>query len=247
MNLALPMPRVVVETERIIVVSKHAGWALNANDRGRHSGYFHHIKSVLLDDRPGIDLFPCHRLDRCTSGCLLMAKDIETARTVNQQFSAPSGRQDQRDRVHKTYVALSNRKPKKKMGRIVGDMEKSRRGSWKLSRQTTNPAVTTFESTSYLSACDDRRLYFFVVRPLTGRTHQIRVALKSVGAPILGDERYANSTDASGYDRAYLHSATMSFKLPGDEKVDVICRPEEEDGMYFADEAFNGLWNKSFP
>ena len=156
-------------------------------------------------------------------------------------FSAPPRHKS--DGVAKTYVALSNRKPKKKMGRVSGDMERSRRGSWKLTRGTTDPAVTQFESTSYV-ADDGRRLYFFVVKPLTGRTHQIRVALKSLGAPILGDERYANALDASEYDRTYLHSSSMSFTLPGDERIDAVCRPcPRDDGKYFADEAFGALWD----
>lgn len=257
----LPLPRIVLETDRILVINKHANYALNANQpphaAARHTistqrnGYFHHVKTVLLDDRPGTDLYPCHRLDRPTSGCLLLAKDVATARHLGILFSSSS--KQPAERVNKTYVALSSRKPKKKMGRIVGDMDKGRRGSWKLTRTTVNPAITTFQSFSYVTDIGstetnaiDQRLYYFIVRPHTGRTHQIRVALKSVGAPILGDERYANANDARHIDRAYLHSAAMSFTLPGDELIDVVCPPFDEDGIYFADDAFRTMWNDTF-
>ncbi len=253
-GVPLPMPRVVLETERILVINKHANWSLNANQLGENDGYYDHIRAALLDHRPGVDLFPCHRLDRLTSGCLLLAKDVATARHMGDLFASKR----LEERVVKTYVALSSRKPKKKMGRIVGDMEKSRRGSWKLLRTTENPAITTFESSTYSTIVADepateQRLYYFVVRPRTGRTHQIRVALKSMASPILGDDRYGNADEARRLDRAYLHSAAMSFKLPGGELINVVCPPfgdnadgEDDggggDGVYFCDEAFRKAW-----
>jgi tRNA pseudouridine32 synthase/23S rRNA pseudouridine746 synthase len=244
MSLALPSPRVVFENERLLILNKHAHWSFHAETSGT-SGYFHHMKTLLLASRT-CDLYPCHRLDRVTSGCLLLAKDAETARRMGELFQ--SKLQDRR--VNKTYVALSNRKPKKKMGRITGDMVKSRRGSWKLARSTENPSTTTFESISYQTSVDSdasasNRMYAFVVRPLTGRTHQIRVALKSIGSPILGDARYGNALEARDMDRTYLHSASIAFNLDG-EDIHVVCPPfgdEMDDaGVYFADKAFKDVW-----
>ncbi len=248
-----PMPRVVLETERILVLNKHAGWSLNANQLGVRDGYYEHVREALLDQRPGVDLYPCHRLDRLTSGCLLLAKDAATARHMGDLFASKRAE----ERVSKTYVALSSRKPKKKMGRVVGDMVKSRRGSWKLLRTKEQPAITSFESSSYVSSlaaeapASEQRLYYFVVRPRTGRTHQIRVALKSLASPILGDARYGNADEANCLDRAYLHSAAMSFTLPGNEIIQVVCPPfgdvggddrDGGDGIYFCDEAFRNAW-----
>jgi tRNA pseudouridine32 synthase/23S rRNA pseudouridine746 synthase len=251
-NIPLPMPRIVLETERILVLNKHANWSLNANQLGIRDGYYEHVRTALLDQRPGVDLYPCHRLDRLTSGCLLLAKDATTARHMGDLFASKGAE----ERVSKTYVALSSRKPKKKMGRVVGDMDKSRRGSWKLLRTTDHPAITTFESSTYVSTLmarephGEQRLYYFVVRPRTGRTHQIRVALKSLASPILGDARYGNADEAKHLDRAYLHSAAMSFKLPGDEFIQVVCPPfgdggDGGDGVYFCEEAFRNAWAES--
>lgn len=140
------------------------------------------------------DLFPCHRLDRVTSGVLLIAKGAAANSELSQLF--------QQRQVHKLYLALSLRKPSKKQGLIRGDMAAARNGSWKLLRSQKNPAITQFFSFGTGSG-----LRLFVLRPHTGKTHQLRVAMKSVGAPILGDERYGGATA----DRCYLHSYQIAF------------------------------------
>ena len=142
----------------------------------------------------GMMLYPVHRLDKVTSGLLLLARTTEANRELSMAFAA--------HRVEKTYLALSQHKPKKKQGWIKGDMERGRRGSWLLTRGMHNPAITWFDS---IGLGDGLRL--FKVQPKTGKTHQIRVALKSLGSPIIGDELYG----APPSDRVYLHSAQLKF------------------------------------
>jgi len=79
--------------------------------------------------------------------------------------------------VCRYYVALSEHKPKKKMGTVKGDMTRSRRASWMLQRTTANPAVTRLASVAVRSddAADPRKLWMFVLKPQTGKTHQLRV------------------------------------------------------------------------
>jgi len=110
---------------------------------------------------------------------------------------------------------LSDRKPAKKQGWVRGDMEKGRGGAWRLLPSQANPAVTYFQSASLAPG-----LRVFFLKPLTGRTHQLRVALKSLGAPILGDALYQGS-DA---DRTYLHAYALSFELDG-ETLRFYCPP----------------------
>ena len=112
---------------------------------------------------------------------MLVAKSAEASRSLSSAF--------RERRVTKYYVAISEKKPKKKMGRVRGDMVRSRRGQWMLTRQLSNPASTYFLSEP-LDARPAPR-HAFLIKPLTGRTHQIRVALKSLGSPVLGDPRYA--------------------------------------------------------
>lgn len=159
------------------------------------TGFFAELQAAL----PTESLFPVHRLDKITSGLLLIARNKEAAATFQVLLS-------QRD-IQKTYLALSDLKPSKKQGWIKGDMQKTRNGSWKLSRELSKPAVTQFHSVSL-----QEKLRLFVLQPYTGRTHQLRVAMKSLGCPILGDTRYGGSTA----DRGYLHAAILQFDWHGE-------------------------------
>jgi len=144
-------------------------------------------------------LFPVHRLDKMTSGLLLMARTEEANRSLCEQFG---GRE-----IEKYYLAISAYKPSKKQGRVAGDMQVARRGTWKLCHSQHNPAVTQFFSQSI-----GQGLRLFILKPHTGKTHQLRVALKSLGAVILGDQRYG---DKSQVDRGYLHAYSLAFALRG--------------------------------
>lgn len=167
-------------------------------------------------------LFPVHRLDKVTSGLLVMAKTPE----VNQQLAdAFSQRQ-----VQKYYLAISTKKPNKKQGLIKGDMAPARRGAWKLLTTHHNPAITQFFSKSISTG---RRL--FIVKPHTGKTHQIRVALKSIAAPIAGDSLYGDSIQSGASDRCYLHAYSLAFSL-GDTQYRFTELPRE--GELFSDDFF---------
>ncbi len=174
-------------------------------------------------------LYTVHRLDKMTSGLLLFAKNKRTALDLSRQF---------RERhVEKYYLALSDRRPKKKQGLIKGDMVRSRRGAWRLSRTLDNPAITRFFS---YSSGDGLRL--FILKPYTGKTHQIRVAMKSLGAPILGDLLYhKKETPAEEHARGYLHSYAIRFKLK-DISYEFIRRPDA--GRYFMSALFYSALTK---
>lgn len=142
-------------------------------------------------------LWLVHRLDKATSGLMILACNSNAASVFGTLF--------QERRVEKTYLALSSHKPSKKQGLVVGDMTKARRGSWKLLRSKLNPAVTRFFSCSYSIKSHSLRLFY--LRPKTGKSHQLRVALKSIGAAIDGDERYGGEKA----DRLYLHAYNLAF------------------------------------
>lgn len=135
-------------------------------------------------------------------------------------------RLDLYDIQYRYYVAISDRKPKKKMGRIRGDILKSRRGSYKLARSMDNPAMTAFVSSKLVVTESEAPVYSFLLKPSTGKTHQIRVSMKSIGSAILGDSRYG--TRAHSPERGYLHAAAIRFRLHG-EDINIICAPEEGD------------------
>ncbi len=176
-------------------------------------------------------LYSVHRLDKMTSGLIILAKSSEVANKFTKMFEIRE--------IQKFYLALSLRKPKKKQGWIKADMSSSRRGSYKLLQTKENPAVTQFISSAL--RVGER---FFLVKPHTGKTHQIRVALKSIGSPIAGDIRYANADEAKKEGRGYLHAYVLMFKLY-DEEFCFISPPSEGD-RFLSDEAKEQLktWDK---
>ena len=181
------MYEIVKEEVEFVVINKHEGVDFHG----------HGLTSRLREDL-GCDIFPVHRLDKPTSGLLIFAKTSKIAHEFATLF--------QSHLVKKTYIAISNKKPKKKQGLVKGDMEKARGGKWLLTRTSLKPAITRFES-EYLK--EGYRLY--TLYPQTGKTHQLRVMMKSIGAPILGDDKYGGDKS----DRVYLHALKIEFSLLG--------------------------------
>lgn len=167
------------------------------------------------------EIYPVHRLDKMTSGLLILALNKVTAQAFQKMF--------EQQQVEKFYIAISDQKPKKKQGWVKGDMRPARRGSWKLTNTHENPAVTRF--ISVLVQPGER---LFLLKPKTGKTHQLRVAMKSLSAPISGDERYSNSPKAKQEQRGYLHAYAIRFKV-NDESFEFVCQPHS--GMRFTQKA----------
>ena len=169
---------------------------------------------ALAETQFGLKLYAVHRLDKGTSGLLLLAKSSAAAAKLSELF--------QNQQIQKFYLALTDQKPKKKQGWVKGDMVQARRSAWKLTGTLTNPAVSYFVSAFY--QIEGRRV--FLVKPFTGKTHQVRVALKSVSAAILGDELY----QGSAADRLYLHAYALYFSWGG-AQIKLVLQPS--DGAEF--------------
>jgi tRNA pseudouridine32 synthase/23S rRNA pseudouridine746 synthase len=198
-----------------VVINKSAGVAFHSHEE--QPGLVPQVESELGLGK----LYPVHRLDTMTSGLLLLARSPESAECINLEF--------RQRRVEKFYLALSDRKPSKKQGLVSGDMEKGRRGNWLLLKSQNNPALTRFFSYSLTPG-----IRLFVLKPQTGRTHQLRVMMKSLGAPILGDRRYYPGVAIPELDRGYLHAYALSFDVAG-QRYDYCHAPTE--GALFLSEA----------
>ena len=189
------------------------------------------VKSV--EDEVSVDkVFPVHRLDRETSGLMIFAKSSEIARQFSDLLS--------KGRIEKTYIAIVLNTPKKKMGIVIGDMERSRRSQWKLMRTKVNPAKTGFKQYTLdikiktkleKKEFPEKQLKLIELKPHTGKTHQLRVALKSLGTSVLGDEiygdKYLKIEEAEGFkpvDRMYLHAYRLKFGL-NDKSYSIDCVP----------------------
>ena len=185
---------IIDEQNDFIIVEKPNN--VNFHDEGEiDNGFFNQVKNMVKFD----NLYPVHRLDKMTSGLLVFAKNLATAQQFQQLF--------EQHKIEKYYLAISDKKPIKKQGLIKGDMAKSRRGMWKLLRSQDNPATTQFFSYPLTAG---RRLY--LLKPHSGKTHQLRVALSSIGSPILGDPSYAAHSGAAE-QRGYLHAYALRFNF----------------------------------
>ncbi|AXE36164.1 TIGR01621 family pseudouridine synthase [Chromobacterium phragmitis] len=204
------MYTLIHQDPRFYLVDKHPGVGFHREED--QPGLMDALRAGLGDEA----LWPVHRLDRITSGLILVARTAEAARQLGD---ALAGRE-----MEKYYLALSDRKPLKKQGKVAGDMAKGRGGAWRLTADRENPAVTQFFSYSLAPG-----LRLFLLRPRTGKTHQLRVAMKSQGAPILGDALYGGSAA----DRGYLHAYALRFALDG-ERFAFLCPPTA--GQAFAAE-----------
>lgn len=196
---------IIYQTDDFIIIYKPCGLSV-------HKDQSEIGLTTLLAEQLGIpQVWLVHRLDKVTSGLLILALNAESTAEFFRLFSE--------HHIQKTYLALSNQKPKKKQGLIVGDMQKARNGAWKLCQSKENPAITRFESVS----CEPN-LRLFILKPQTGKTHQLRVAMKSLGSPILGDTLYGKNTE--NIDRTYLHAARLQFEFKG-QAFDVFIPPKE--------------------
>ncbi|TNE46697.1 MAG: TIGR01621 family pseudouridine synthase [Deltaproteobacteria bacterium] len=206
---------VLYSSERILVIDKPAGLAFH--QRAEEAGIMQVLREQQRQEAlPEGELFPVHRLDAITSGVLVLARDREMASLLGEAFA--------QRQVDKVYLALASRRPSKKQGWIKGDMERSRRGTWKLKRSAEQPAITRF--VSYAIPGDIPGLRLFVLKPETGKTHQLRVAMKSLGSPVLGDALYGASDHAATFDRTYLHACALRCSV-GEETLEVVCWPTE--------------------
>jgi len=207
------------ETEDFWVFDKPAGQSVN--DTQDTPGFITQQKQAL-----GVKVIhPVHRLDAGTSGLLLAAKNSAANKVLSKAF--------QNKTVEKVYLAIIRAKLgaklKRKQGWVIGDMKTSRNGSWMLLRSKDNPAVTYFETASL-----GERYRLAILSPKTGKTHQLRVALKSNGTPILGDERYGGEEA----DRLYLHAYHLAFEF---NKKMFRYQAAPSSGPQFLSDSFNDL------
>jgi 23S rRNA pseudouridine1911/1915/1917 synthase len=201
---------IAYEDEHLLVVDKPAGLVVHPS-AGHGSGTLvhgllgHAIAGGNDADRPGI----VHRLDRDTSGLLVVARSEEAHRRLQQLL--------RKRELEREYLALVNGRPRSKAGRIEAAIGRDRHDPTRISldTDTARDAVTNFEVVELLRAHALLR-----ARLETGRTHQIRVHLAAIELPVSGDPVYGVGGDL-GLERQFLHSARLAFPHPvTGERVD---------------------------
>ena len=208
----------VLEHADFFVFDKPAGISFHSEDG---AGFF----AQLAEQNPTETLFPVHRLDKITSGLLLVARNKPAAQQLGKLFESHA--------IKKIYIALTDQKPSKKQGTISGDMQRIRDGNWKLLHSKNNPAITRFTSHSLAP-----NLRLFLLAPQTGRTHQLRVMMKALGSPIIGDCRYSGTAA----DRGYLHAQRLQFDWNNDA-IDIHAAPNAGELFIQFSDAINSHQN----
>ena len=204
---------ILYEDDDVLVVNKPSGLLTHAkgglSDEPTVAEIIRPKTSFATDtDRPGI----VHRLDRDTSGLLIIAKNPESAAHLQRQFAERTAK--------KTYVAITDGKPKLNAAKI--DLPIGRNPSAP-STFRIDPNGKSAQTTYHVLVENDAQS-LVELKPTTGRTHQLRVHLAHLNAPILGDRVYGKSSDC----RMMLHAQKLEITLPsGERKVFEAAVPDE--------------------
>lgn len=200
---------VLFEDDDLIVINKPAGLVVHPGAGHREhtlvNALLHHcpnLSGIGGQERPGI----VHRLDKETSGCLVVAKNDETHRALSEQFAERT--------VEKVYLALAAGKLRRSSGVIEEKI-----GRHPVHRQRMSVAQTRGRSakTTYRVLRSNGEISLIECKLHSGRTHQIRVHLHHLGHPILGDKVYAPNL-AKNFPRQMLHAWKLGFIHPRTEK-----------------------------
>lgn len=183
-------PEVIYEDDNVLVINKPAG--LLSMAKGEY------CPEKTLEDFGLL----VHRLDRDTSGVVILAKNEEAQTMLRRQF------QDRK--AHKTYFAVVSGRPKLDEARIDLPMARDLKRPTTFRVDVNGKEAETF----YKVVKTDDKHSLVELRPTTGRTHQLRVHMAYLGCPIVGDRVY----DGEKAERLYLHAYSLEITLPGGER-----------------------------
>ncbi len=207
-----PIPLDIVYEDRdLLVVNKPAGMVVHPSS-GHSSGTLVHaalahapdIEGVGGVQRPGV----VHRLDKNTSGLILLAKNDRAHRALQAQFRART--------VEKKYLALVDGAPPTPAGRIEAAI--ARDPAHRQQMAVVPPGRGREAISEYRSLERFTSHTLLEVNPRTGRTHQIRVHLAFVGVPVVGDRVYGRKRPSLPLSRHFLHAAELAIVLPGSKQ-----------------------------
>lgn len=207
---------VLYQDDDLLVVNKAPGMTVHPGAGARRGTLVHVLLHHCRDlsgiggtERPGI----VHRLDRDTSGVLVVAKNDQTHRALASQFKART--------VNKLYEALVWGRPRSRSGKIDAPIGRHPKARVKMAvRREGRPARSSYRVVAYLGPVS-----LLEIQPETGRTHQLRVHMTAMGHPILGDKVYGRHRAGTirdrearlaiqSYDGLALHARRLGFRHP---------------------------------
>lgn len=214
---AIPL-HVIFENEDLLVVNKPAGMVVHPA-AGHFSGTLVHAALAHAPQMEGIggELRPgvVHRLDKDTSGLILMAKNDRTHRWLQEQFRARN--------VEKKYIALVDGHPPTPSGRVEASIGRDARQRKKMAVVTPSKGREAVSEYHTLEVFEHHTLV--EVHPTTGRTHQIRLHMAFLGCPVAGDMVYGQRKSSVPLKRHFLHAARLVVKLRGEIEARTFTAP----------------------
>jgi 23S rRNA pseudouridine1911/1915/1917 synthase len=218
---AIPL-NIVFENDDLIVVDKPAGMVVHPGV-GHPSGTLVHaalahapsMGGIGGEGRPGV----VHRLDRETSGLILLAKNDAAQRALQEQFRSRQ--------VVKVYLALVDGRPPTPAGRIEAPI--GRDAAQRKRMAVVAPAKGREATSEYRTLEAFPQHTLLEVHPITGRTHQIRLHLSFLGCPVVGDTVYGRRKPSLPLARHFLHAARLTIRLPGEEASRTFEAPLPEE------------------
>jgi 23S rRNA pseudouridine1911/1915/1917 synthase len=209
---------IIFENDDMLVVNKPAGMVVHpaaGHDSGTlvHAvlGYAPDIEGIGGEERPGV----VHRLDKETSGLILLAKNDRSHHWLQDQFRLR--------KVEKTYLALVDGAPPTPSGRVETAIGRDPSHRKKMS---ILPPGKGRESISEYQTLEKFHLHTLLeFHPHTGRTHQIRLHCAFLGCPIVGDKIYGRRTPTLEINRHFLHAAKLKIVLPGEKQARLFEAP----------------------
>lgn len=209
---------VIYEDKRLLVLNKPSGVAVHGGS-GLSYGVIEALR-ILRPEEKQLELV--HRLDRDTSGCLLIAKRRSALRALHELI--------RENRVDKRYIALVDGRWQQNKVRVDAPLLKNTLKSGERVVRVDPKGKQAKTHFSVRQRFADATL--IEVKLLTGRTHQIRVHTQHLGTPILGDTKYGDDEAnremrGRGLKRLFLHAESLRFRMPGDEQDLVVKCPLE--------------------
>ena len=221
---------IVYEDNDLLVVDKPSGMVVHPS-AGHRTGTL--VNAVLAhapqmtgvggEQRPGI----VHRLDKDTSGIIVVAKNDLAHRFLQAQFKERT--------VEKSYLGLVYGVPPSSNGRVETAIGRDKKFRKRMAIYHEKSSKTRFAVTRYSTVEKFDGWTLLKIKPITGRTHQIRVHMSYLGCPIVGDLLYGNRrmvSDLHGLQRQFLHAARLKIAIPkGDTRIFISPLPKDLENV----------------